>query len=165
MRFLKRIAGFLGFAKEEEHDARDEAADDVVDADSIAAETHNLPPKGFSVPVKVAVDRPPLGPVLIPCAVGDGGVQGLKWYAKRLKIDEDGDVAHEFLDEILPTASSSGEEDQHRPFPRLRVKDSAKVAKVRHQSIAPNAVTVEKEELILDSMAVEVKIKVGEWCL
>lgn len=146
MRFLKRIAGFLGFSKEEEHDARDEAADDVVDADSIAAETHNLPRKGFSVPVKVAVDRPPLGPVLIPCAVGDGGVQGLKWYARHLKIDEDGDVAHEFLDEILPTASSSGEEDQHRPFPQLRVKYSAKVAKVRHQSLAPNGKVLQSVE-------------------
>lgn len=76
MRFFKKIAGFLGFAKDEEHDARGEAeADAVDDADLDAVETHNIPRKGFSVAVKVPVDRPQLGPVLVPCAVGDGGVQ------------------------------------------------------------------------------------------
>lgn len=29
-------------------------------------------------------------------------LQGLRWYAKRLQVDEDGDVADEFLDEVLP---------------------------------------------------------------
>lgn len=76
MRFFKKIAGFLGFAKDEEHDARDVAeADAVDDADLDAVETHNLPRKGFSVAVKVPVERPQLGPVLVPCAVDDGGVQ------------------------------------------------------------------------------------------
>ncbi|GFS32546.1 nascent polypeptide-associated complex (NAC), alpha subunit family protein [Actinidia rufa] len=76
MRFLKRIAGFLGFVKDEGHEVRekDEDDDDVdVDDDVNRPETH-LPRKGFSVPVQVPVERS-LGPVLVPCAVGDGGVQ------------------------------------------------------------------------------------------
>ncbi|KAG5540099.1 hypothetical protein RHGRI_020362 [Rhododendron griersonianum] len=147
MRFFKKIAGFLGFAKDEEHDARDVAeADAVDDADLDAVETHNLPRKGFSVAVKVPVERPQLGPVLVPCAVDDGGVQGLKWYARRLKIDEDGDVADEFLDEISPTVSSSGMEDHPQPFPRLQVKYNAKAAKVRRQALAPNGKVLQSVE-------------------
>ncbi|CAN8245852.1 unnamed protein product [Cochlearia groenlandica] len=62
-----------------------------------------LPRKGFGVPVQVAVERSNPGPILQPCAARDGGVQGLHWYSMRLKIDEDGDVADEFLeDQTLP---------------------------------------------------------------
>ncbi|KAL5985415.1 hypothetical protein ACLOJK_027399 [Asimina triloba] len=38
---------------------------------------------------------------------------GLQWYAKRLKIDEDGDVADEFLDEVLPEALRVEDQRQH----------------------------------------------------
>ncbi|GMP95533.1 hypothetical protein CsSME_00044545 [Camellia sinensis var. sinensis] len=62
---------------------------------------------------------------------------GLKWYAKRLKIDEEGDVADEFLDEILPEPTSASDMvDQHRPFPRFEVKFVARPAKVRKQALA-----------------------------
>lgn len=73
-------------------------------------------------------------------------MQGLKWYARRLKIDEDGDVADEFLDEISPTMSSSGMEDKPQPFPRLQVKYNAKAAKVRHQALAPNGKVLQSVE-------------------
>ena len=32
------------------------------------------------------------------------GVQGLSWYAKELRADDDGDVAQEFLREVVPEA-------------------------------------------------------------
>ncbi|KAB5512596.1 hypothetical protein DKX38_029624 [Salix brachista] len=44
-------------------------------------------------------------------------IWGLRWYAKRLRIDEDGDVANEFFDEVLPDTSSSIDE-HHKPLPR-----------------------------------------------
>ncbi|PSS11624.1 Acyl-activating enzyme 18 like, peroxisomal isoform 2 [Actinidia chinensis var. chinensis] len=68
MRFLRRIAGFPGFAKDEEHEWKDEGDND---ADANSAETR-LHRKGFSVPVQVPVERPPPGPVLVPCGVGTG---------------------------------------------------------------------------------------------
>ena len=73
MRFLKRIAGFLGFVKDEGHEVRDEDEDDV-DADVNRQDTYR-PRKGFSVPVQVPVERPQVGPVLVPCTGGAGGVQ------------------------------------------------------------------------------------------
>lgn len=87
MRLLRRIAGFLGFVK-------DEGAHEVKDQESVEDDHHRnnhrhdqqsrfpsnyeetgLPRKGFGVPVKVAVDRAQLGPVLVPSSSGDGGVQ------------------------------------------------------------------------------------------
>ena len=35
------------------------------------------------------------------------GLQGLQWYAEKLKMDEDGDVAQEFLDEVVSHAPGS----------------------------------------------------------
>uniref|UniRef100_A0A5B7AU22 Uncharacterized protein n=1 Tax=Davidia involucrata TaxID=16924 RepID=A0A5B7AU22_DAVIN len=134
MRFLRRIAGFLGFVKDEAHEVKDEDEEDEENADVNRVETH-LPRKGFSVPVQVAVERAQVGPVVIPCSVGEGGVQGLRWYARRLKIDEDGDVADEFLDEVLPeTLSNVG--DHNRPLPRFEVKYSTRSAKVRNQALS-----------------------------
>uniref|UniRef100_A0A5B7AVT1 Uncharacterized protein n=1 Tax=Davidia involucrata TaxID=16924 RepID=A0A5B7AVT1_DAVIN len=131
MKFLRRIAGFLGFAKDEAHEVKDEDEDNP---DVNRVETH-LPRKGFSVPVQVPVERAQVGPVVIPCSVGEGGVQGLRWYARRLKIDEDGDVADEFLDEVLPeTLSNVG--DHNRPLPRFEVKYSTRSAKVRNQALS-----------------------------
>ncbi|KAK4794928.1 hypothetical protein SAY86_012922 [Trapa natans] len=54
--------------------------------------------------------------------------QGFRWYAKRLRIDEDGDVAHEFIDEV-----SSGTEDHKRQFPKFNVRYSTRPAKVMEQ--------------------------------
>ncbi|XP_052171100.1 uncharacterized protein LOC127787211 [Diospyros lotus] len=132
MRFFKRIAGFLGFAKAE--------GEDDVDADGNGVDPH-LTRKGFSVAVQVPVDRPQLGPVLVPCSVGSGGVQGLRWHARRLRIDEDGDVADEFLDEILPLPESlPGQNDQHQSFPKFEVKYNARLATVKKQELADGRV-------------------------
>ncbi|CAH2079317.1 unnamed protein product [Thlaspi arvense] len=69
---------------------------DIISRDSVKT---GLPRKGFGVPVQVAVERSDPGPILQPCAASDGGVQGLRWYSMRLKMDEDRDVADEFLED------------------------------------------------------------------
>jgi len=35
-------------------------------------------------------------------------VQGLTWYAENLRADDDGDVAQEFLEEVLPSETQGG---------------------------------------------------------
>ncbi|CAK9196784.1 hypothetical protein BDL97_11G055400 [Sphagnum fallax] len=59
---------------------------------------------GFSVKVAVSAD---ITPVLARC-YGHGGVQGLTWYAENLRADDDGDVAQEFLEEVLPSETQGG---------------------------------------------------------
>ncbi|KAL3737816.1 hypothetical protein ACJRO7_019355 [Eucalyptus globulus] len=149
MGLLRRIAGFLGFGRDEvnrdDEDQRHHRGDDGEgrDGDGEGEDPTNpagrgarsyqetgLPRRGFSVPVKVAVDRP--GPVLLPCDSGDGGVQGLLWCAKRLRIDEDGDVAHEFLDEVLPDAA----EPEEWPQPKFAARYSTRPATVKNQVIS-----------------------------
>lgn len=85
MGLFKRIAGFLGFAKDDAHELKDDDDDHHHhqhhgDATSQARnQVHmketGLPRKGFSVPVQVAVDRSHPGPLLAPSDSGDGGVQ------------------------------------------------------------------------------------------
>lgn len=77
MGFLRKIAGFLGFAKDDVHESKGESDDDN---DVQARRTRNyretgIPRKGFGVKVEVPVDRPHLGPVISPSLSGDGGVQ------------------------------------------------------------------------------------------
>ncbi|KAJ4781379.1 phospholipid hydroperoxide glutathione peroxidase [Rhynchospora pubera] len=106
MGFLRKIGGFFGLG----HDASaathgdDHVGDGGAHGGSTAEkDTATAPPvgrKGFSVQVPVAVDRPVVGPVLAPCSVNEGTVQGFRWYTRRLRIDEDGDVADEFLEEV-----------------------------------------------------------------
>ncbi|KAH7438972.1 hypothetical protein KP509_04G039300 [Ceratopteris richardii] len=50
----------------------------------------------------------PIAPVVSECAPGSGGVQGLQWYAEKLMMDEDGDVAQEFLSEIISQTQAPG---------------------------------------------------------
>lgn len=64
----------LGFSRDDGHDGGHEAEEDD---DRKANDVHHRGTKGFSVQVPVAVDRPAPGPVLIPCKLGDGGVQVL----------------------------------------------------------------------------------------
>lgn len=61
--------------------------------------------------------------------------QGFKWYARRLRIDEEGDVADEFLDEVLPEVKtvSMTEDNRHRSLPTFEVKYSTLPAKVKSQ--------------------------------
>ncbi|GAB4834722.1 hypothetical protein Ancab_032985 [Ancistrocladus abbreviatus] len=137
MKFFRKIAGILGFVKDDVHTVNDEDDDACADADADDTR-HNQPipgpRKGFSVPVQVTVERPILGPILVPCNDGDGGIQGLKWYAKRLRIDEDGDVADEFLNEVFPDMPC-GAEAQPKALPRFEVKYSAHPAKVMDQAL------------------------------
>ncbi|XP_057978540.1 uncharacterized protein LOC131164981 [Malania oleifera] len=137
MGILRRIAGFLGFGKDDLHEARDDDEDDEDEQiNRVNTEEARLPRKGFGVPVQVAVERAPVGPVLVPCSSADGGVQGLQWYAKRLRVDEDGDVADEFLGEVSPETSNA--EDHQRPLPRFEVKYRTRPAKVRSQVMSPD---------------------------
>ena len=58
--------------------------------------------------------------------------QGLRWYAKRLRIDEDGDVADEFLDEVSPETTALPV-DNHT---RFKLKYSTRPVKVERQLVA-----------------------------
>ncbi|GAY64629.1 hypothetical protein CUMW_234930 [Citrus unshiu] len=203
MRFLRRIAGFLGIVRDNGPEVKDDEEDQDKIDDNNNQRSYNfqetgLPRKGFGVQVQVAVERPLPGPIIVPCNSGNGGVQanvssnevntlaisiyalcslqmswelirnglwkrtvlkthgnpdsipspmdsiqpdttlefiqmqGLRWYAKRLRIDDDGDVADEFLDEVLPQTSAS-EEEQHRPLPKFEVRYSTRPVKVKNQ--------------------------------
>ncbi|XP_021765667.1 uncharacterized protein LOC110730196 [Chenopodium quinoa] len=145
MRFFKRIAGFLGFTKDEGHESMEEDddannipnnSDDIRRNRMNVDPVHTGPRRGFSVPVQVPVERPVVGPILVPCN-GDGGVQGLKWYAQRLRIDEDGDVADEFFNEVS-RETSHAMQDQSKSFPRYQVKANVRHAKVKNQQMTPD---------------------------
>ncbi|KAE8677559.1 Detected protein of confused Function [Hibiscus syriacus] len=141
MRFFRRIAGLLGIArddgqevKDQENDPRNNNNNNQTPGNRRVFQDIGLPRRGFSVPVQVAATRPNPGPVLLPCNSCDGGVQGLKWYAKRLRMDEDGDVADEFLDEVSPeTSASTDAENEQKPFPKFQMNYSARAANVKTQ--------------------------------
>lgn len=88
---FKKIIGCFGLSKDD-------------------AAKHSAPqiPARFSVQVAVPTEREVPAPVVSECPHGAGGVQGLRWYAEKLKMDEDGDVAQEFLSEVSPRASGKG---------------------------------------------------------
>lgn len=65
-------------------------------------------PAGFSVRVAAPTEKELNAPVVSECTPGAGGVQGLRWYAEKLRMDEDGDVAQEFLGEVMPQPSVPG---------------------------------------------------------
>ncbi|KAF1861700.1 hypothetical protein Lal_00026118, partial [Lupinus albus] len=96
---------------------------------------NGLPRKGFSVPSQVVIDRPHLGPILTLSTSRDGGVQGLRWYAKHLRIDEDGDVADEFLDEVS-SETLTLYVDHLNTEPRFEYKGATRPAKVKQQVIS-----------------------------
>lgn len=147
MGFLKKLAGILGFGREDgghevvkdEEDDGDSTGAGSGDGDKRRADNQprfretGLPRKGFGVPVQVAVERSNPGPVLLPCTAGDGGVQGLRWYSKRLRVDEEGDVAEEFLEEVLPDQWTNREDHNTTLSPSLRLeaKHKTRPAKVR----------------------------------
>ncbi|KAK9811808.1 hypothetical protein WJX72_010455 [[Myrmecia] bisecta] len=69
---------------------------------------------GFAQKVAVPVERPQ--PVISNPGYGaSGGIQGLDWYKARMRMDSDGDLADEFLEESCPTSqpAASGEEAMH----------------------------------------------------
>ncbi|WVZ78061.1 hypothetical protein U9M48_025832 [Paspalum notatum var. saurae] len=125
------VAGFLGLSRD------DSDHPDSSSSSSAAAAAAELPQdraaaaaprgrKGFSVQVPVPVERQGPGPVLTPCPQGDGGVQGFTWYTRRLRIDEDGDVADEFWDEVIPEGSINNNDAS--PVARFQVKYNTKPA-------------------------------------
>lgn len=65
--------------------------------------------------------------------------QGHKWYAQRLRIDEDWDIADEFFHEFLQDTShySHITPVQLKSFPRYQVKSNVRHVKVRDQRMAP----------------------------
>ncbi|CAH2078716.1 unnamed protein product [Thlaspi arvense] len=146
MGFLKKLAGVFGFGQEvvrnEDDDGGDGTGIDSGDGDKRRGDNQprfretGLPRKGFGVPVQVAVERSQLGPVLQPCAARDGGIQGLRWYTKRLRVDEDGDVADEFLEE--GEKQTNAEDDNVKTMPRLEAKRRTTPAKVRRLVVSSN---------------------------
>ncbi|KAH9607068.1 hypothetical protein KSS87_004997 [Heliosperma pusillum] len=132
MRFFRRFVGFLGFGSHNDaHDSKDETDDNDNNYGNNSNSNDNRrnrmnvdpipagPRKGFCVPVQVAVDRP----------------AGLKWYAERLKTDEDGDVADEFLYQVSSDVPSVSE-DQAKPVTRFQVKSNVRPAKIKNQALA-----------------------------
>ncbi|KAL3499871.1 hypothetical protein ACH5RR_038964 [Cinchona calisaya] len=134
MGLFRRLAGFLRIGKDEAEELKDQDQNDDVSTSSAAefAAQHSLR-KGFSVPVQVAVERPLYGPVLFLCSSGNGGVQGFRWYAKRLRMDEDGDVADEFLDEVQ-TEKCATNEEHLKPLPSFQVKHSTRPVRLSNQA-------------------------------
>ncbi|TKY70715.1 hypothetical protein E2542_SST07007 [Spatholobus suberectus] len=135
MRFLRKIAGLLGFANHD-HDSKDDADDEHAGQPRTTpyrGRGTGLPRKGFGVPAQVVVDRPQLGPVLTPSTSGDGGLQGLGWYVKRLRMDEDGDVADEFLDEVSSQMPEALAVNPHKTTASFKLKYDTKPVKVKKQ--------------------------------
>ena len=123
MGFFRRIAGILGISR-----------DDAGHHDAAAGHATR---RGFSVQVPVTVERSGPGSVLVPCPHGDGGVQGIRWYTRRLRIDEDGDVADEFLDEVVPESLVNNDAS---PVGRFQVKYNTR----------PTALAMRKQTVAVD---------------
>ncbi|KAK7309113.1 hypothetical protein RJT34_05593 [Clitoria ternatea] len=129
MGIFRKFMGMLGFVKDEphEHDSRDNEQSRIIPP---RVQETGLPRQG---PAQVVVDRPHLGPVLTPSISGDGGLQGLGWYAKGLRIDEDGDVADEFIDEVSSEKPAALAVDHQKTATRFKLKCSTKPIKVKQQ--------------------------------
>lgn len=138
MKFFRRIAGLLGFDKDDgrNHDDKHNADEEPQPRTTpFRVQETGHPRRGFSVPAHVVVDRPHLAPVITLSTSGDGGVQGLRWYAKSLKMDEDGDVADEFLDEVSSESSALAVE-RHKSEARFKLKYTARPVKVKKQILS-----------------------------
>lgn len=70
MGILRRLGSILGFGKDEPHGGGDEDDDDRT-VESVPRRRT----RGYSVQVPVAADKPSAGPILVPCSLGEGGVQ------------------------------------------------------------------------------------------
>eukprot|EP01018_Ginkgo_biloba_P008154 Gb_40697 [translate_table: standard] len=91
-RFIKKLLGHIGLFREGNDKQTTAKAN-----------------KDFEVKMAVPIPRVSQGPVLCQRVSGDGGVQGFRWYAEKLQVDEDGDIAEEFLNEIIPEITRSGD--------------------------------------------------------
>jgi hypothetical protein len=63
--------------------------------------------------------------------------QGFRWYTRRLRIDEDGDVADEFLGEVLPENLANSDV---APVGRFQVKYNTR----------PTALAMRKQTVAID---------------
>ncbi|KAI0500853.1 hypothetical protein KFK09_019071 [Dendrobium nobile] len=128
MGFLRRIAIIFGFLKYAgEHEGK---------AGPAGSSVTRRPTQGFGLQVPAASKKPSAGPIVVPCSFGEGGVQGFSWYCRQLRVDDDGDVADEFLDEVL-SPMSFGEQDQ-AAHSRFEVKYATKPALIKRQAITVN---------------------------
>jgi hypothetical protein len=75
MGFFKKLAGVFGFGQEVLKNEEDDIDVYGDGGNQQRFRETGLPRKGFGVPVQVAVERSQLGPLLQPCANGDGGIQ------------------------------------------------------------------------------------------
>ncbi|XP_072993457.1 uncharacterized protein [Typha latifolia] len=138
MRLLRRIASIFGLAGDDHHEASggDVRGSGQEGGDRTVKIAPQGPARAYSVQVPVAVDKPTTArPIIVPCDIGDGGVQGYKWYTRRLRIDDDGDVADEFLYEIPSTISST--DNQIAP-PKFQINYNTRptVLAMRKQTVA-----------------------------
>eukprot|EP00897_Mesotaenium_endlicherianum_P002902 jgi/Mesen1/263/ME1145127C09482 len=82
--------------------------DDETDSSQFPAEQERVG-GGFAVKRAVPSGKTrEVGPVVREVEGGQGGVQGLTWYSQQLSVDEDGDVAQEFLKEVVPEQQQPG---------------------------------------------------------
>lgn len=65
--------------------------------------------------------------------------QGLRWYAKRLRIDQDGDVADTFLEEVS-SGRSAVAAGHHKKAARFKLKDGTRPVKVKQQVLSDGKV-------------------------
>ncbi|KAL5099099.1 hypothetical protein RYX36_003426 [Vicia faba] len=144
MGFFRKVFVLLGFSKDDDHDH--DSKDDNHDQPSgqplptnFRVRDTGIPRRGFSVPVQVVQDRPQLGPVLTPSVSGDGGVQGLGWYAKHLRMDEDGDIANKFFDEVSSETPAFGA-DHHKATARFKLKHDTRPVKVKKQVLSSDGI-------------------------
>jgi len=135
--FVKRLLGRLGtlFVKEENNEKQQQPPVSVNDCVK--------PSQGFSVKIAVPADSVPQGPVVCQCLSGDGGVQGFSWYSQKLQVDEDGDFAEEFLNEVLPDLTGS---DGSREVPRLKVNPSTNPAKLASRMFTESGIVYQSVE-------------------
>nr|GEY40681.1 hypothetical protein [Tanacetum cinerariifolium] len=118
----KKLMGFLGFGNQDSNTLEEEEEEEE--------EINNHHRNRYGINVKAPVVNQ-LAPLLVPCLRADGGLQGLRWYTQRLKVDEDGDVAHEFIEEVfLETTSNTAV--HCKQFPIFEVKLNTKNAKARN---------------------------------
>ena len=74
MGILRRLGAILGFLKDEPHGGGGDEEDDDRPAEAPPRQTA----RGFRVQVPVSAaadDKPSVGPILVPCNLGEGGVQ------------------------------------------------------------------------------------------
>ncbi|KAL2901526.1 putative ALA-interacting subunit 2 [Bienertia sinuspersici] len=63
--------------------------------------------------------------------------KGLRWYAGRLRIDEDGDVADQFVHEVKPEQAHVMP-NQPKQLPRFQVKSNVRQVKIKDQQMTPD---------------------------